>query len=125
MFTVIIFQRLVRLFCDVAKNGALYLASLKLGLGVFELSDEDDTSHKRILITSAVNKLIAILIELGDTTRDYHQTQISEHKTGETMTESSKSNLKWVAVTIQNLQSQLKTIISMVDAHDWGTHRTL
>ena len=118
VLTVIIFQRLVRLFCDVAKNGALYLKSLKLGLGIFELSEEDDASHKRVLVTSAVNKVKVILVELGDMTRDY------QDKLEETTIESSRSNLKWVIATIRNLQSNLKTIISIVEAHDWGTYPT-
>ena len=123
IFTAIIFQRLVKLFCDVAKNGAFYLASLRLGIGVFELSEEDDARHKKILIMSTANKINAILVELEDVTRDYQQMQILEHNLGETTTESGRSNLKWVTATIRNLQSQVKTIVGIVGAHDWGTHR--
>ena len=124
-FTAILLQRLVKLFCGVAKNGVFYLASLKLGVGVFELSKEEDARHKKILITSAAKKVNEILIKLGNTARDYYQTQMSKSQLGETMTESGTSNLKWVATTVGNLQSQLKTIVGMVEAHEWGNQHTV
>ena len=120
VFTAILLQRLVGLFCNIAKNGVAYVESLKFGVGVFELSAEDDARHKKLLITSAANKIEIVLGELGDTARDYQHAQILEHKNGETATESGRSNLKWVAGTIRNLQSQLKIIVSMVEAHNWG-----
>ena len=75
----IVFQRLVRLLFDVAKNGSLYLSSLRLYFDFSDLSKEDDVRHNKMSITSTAKMIDAVFVELEDTTGDYQQAQISRY----------------------------------------------
>ncbi|KAF4631387.1 hypothetical protein G7Y89_g6745 [Cudoniella acicularis] len=66
IFPAITFQRLVKLFCRLVKNSNFFLHSTKLRVGDFELGEEEDIRHKKMLIFSALNHIGLTLDELGD-----------------------------------------------------------
>jgi hypothetical protein len=121
VFTAILFQRLVNLFCNVAKNGSIYLKTMTLGGGIFQLSEEEDLRHKRLLVASAAKNIDLILSEMGDTIGEYQQKELLKRTLGETTTETGRLNLKWMFDTMRNLKSRLRLIVNMLEAHDWGS----
>ena len=120
IFTAILIQRVVGLLGNISSNGASYLASLKLGVGVFQLSDEDDLRHKKLLITSAIGGIDTALSQLGDSARAYQQTHLTEPKLGEVTPEMGNLNLQWVTTITPMLKMQLKKIVSTIESNGWG-----
>jgi hypothetical protein len=88
----------------------------KLRVGAFELSDEEDALHKKILVCSAEKQFDCVLSLLRDTAADYEQ------KMGNTTTESGKSNLKWVFDTVRNMKARVQIVFSLLEAPGWGCH---
>jgi hypothetical protein len=116
IFPAIILQFLVKLFCKTAKNGSTCMKSLKVSVGTFELSDEEDLKHKKLLIISAVRHVNLILSDLGDAVCEYQQKELVQQKTADLTTESGRSNLKWIFDNVRNLRLRLKTIIEIMES---------
>lgn len=108
------------MFCSLAKNGSPHLTNEKLGMGMFQLSEEEDRAHKRLLILSAVNKIQAVIDEFGDTIREFQDGQLLKEKSGEMATETGRSNLKWVLDGVRNMKARLKAMMNLIESGDWG-----
>jgi hypothetical protein len=87
---------------------------MKLRVGLFELSAEDDVLHKKLLISSAAKQVDSALSELSATVADYQQ------KMGDTMLESGTENLKWVFETVQSKKRRVNSINGLLEGRDWG-----
>jgi hypothetical protein len=87
---------------------------MKLRVGAFELSAEEDALHKRLLVCSAEKQFDYVLSELRSTAADYEQ------KMGDTTTESGKSNLKWVFDTVRNMKARVQIVFGLLEAPGWG-----
>ncbi|OGM48591.1 hypothetical protein ABOM_002470 [Aspergillus bombycis] len=120
IMTMVALQHLTNLFCRVAKNGAWYVSNARLGLGSFRLSEEEDRAHKSLLVVSSLGYVDAILDLLGSSVREFHYAEIVQQKTGETATETGRSNLKWTMEMISRLRSQVQTMIKVIGGLDWG-----
>jgi hypothetical protein len=116
IFPAIILQFLVKLFCKIAKNGSAYMKSTKISVGTFELSDEEDLKHKKLLLISAARHVELILGELGDAVCEYQQKELVQQNTVDLTTESGRSNLKWIFDNVRNLGLRLKTIIEILES---------
>jgi hypothetical protein len=114
IFPAIICQRVGLLLCNVSRNGCRYVQSMKLRVGAFELSAEEDALHKRLLVCSAEKQFDYVLSELRSTAADYEQ------KMGDTTTESGKSNLKWVFDTVRNMKARVQIVFGLLEAPGWG-----
>ncbi|KAE8375176.1 hypothetical protein BDV26DRAFT_21671 [Aspergillus bertholletiae] len=120
IITMVALQHLTNLFCRVAKNGAWYVSNARLGLGSFRLSEEEDRAHKSLLVASSLGYVDSILDLLGSSVREFQYAEIMQQKTGETTTETGRSNLKWIMETVSRLRSQVQTMIKVVGGLDWG-----
>ncbi|KAE8413737.1 hypothetical protein BDV36DRAFT_299706 [Aspergillus pseudocaelatus] len=120
IMTMVALQHLTNLFYKVAKNGAWYVSNARLGLGSFRLSEEEDRAHKSLLVVSSLNYVDTILGLLGNSVREFQYAEIVQQKTGETATETGRSNLKWTIETVSRLRCQVQTMIKVVGGLDWG-----
>ncbi|KAE8167112.1 hypothetical protein BDV40DRAFT_295700 [Aspergillus tamarii] len=120
IMTMVALQHLTNLFYRVAKNGAWYVSNARLGLGSFRLSEEEDRAHKSLLVVSSLNYVDTILDLLGHSVREFQYAEIVQQKTGETATETGRSNLKWTMETVSHLRCQVQTMTKVVGGLDWG-----
>ncbi|KAB8223693.1 hypothetical protein BDV33DRAFT_30270 [Aspergillus novoparasiticus] len=120
IMTMVALQHLTNLFCRVAKNGAWYVSNARLGLESFRLSEEEDRAHKSLLVVSSLGYVDNILDLLGSSVREFQYAEIVQQNTGETATETGRSNLKWIMETVSRLRCQVQTMIKVVAGLDWG-----
>lgn len=121
VLTTILFQRLVKLFCCVAINGGSYLRDMKLGMGTFELSPDDDLQHKKLLITSTAKNINIIMVKMGNVVGEYERNEsLRGRPFSDLVTESGKANLKWVHDSLQNLRDKLDSVIKVLEGQNWG-----
>lgn len=87
---------------------------MKLRVGAFELSAEEDVMHKKLLVLSAAKQADVVLSELHAAAANYQQNM------GEAILESGIENLKWVFETVQSKRKRLRVITTLLEARDWG-----
>lgn len=88
-------------------------------MGSFELSPEEDVSHKKLLISSAAKQADSVLSELCATAVDYQESN------EDSMLESGRENMKWIFETVQSKKARVRIIHSLLEARDWGCQLTM
>lgn len=120
VLTVVFLQRLVCIFCDVAKNAPTYLKAGKLGVGMFQLCEEEDQQHKKLLIISAARRVETVVSRVQEALRTFQQRELQPQKTGGEMnTDMVRSNVQWVSDAIQRMKWHLRTVITVVEGPEW------
>ncbi|KAI0007344.1 hypothetical protein F4779DRAFT_592461 [Xylariaceae sp. FL0662B] len=117
-------QRQVSLLCFMTKNPATHIRNsgteaVRFTLGIYQLSDQEDANHKRLVILDAARKVDSQVASFDDLIRNHQDKDIMGSGTSE-MPESAKLNFKWLLDVARNLKSRLKVIVSILEKVDWA-----
>ncbi|KAI5920514.1 hypothetical protein F4810DRAFT_682268 [Camillea tinctor] len=117
-------QRQVSLLCAITKNPATFIRNsgteaVRFTLGIYQLSDEEDRNHKRLVILNAARNVDSLVAGFDDLIRNHQDKDIMGSGTSE-MPESAKLNLKWLLDVARNLKGRLKNIVSILEKPDWA-----
>lgn len=121
-------QRQAGLMCTMTKNAAAYLSgsgpnAVRLTLGTFQLTAQEDLDHKCLLVLSAARRIDAQVAGFDDAIRDYQNMEVTGSQLADTLeqSESAKLNLRWLLDVSRNLKGRLKIILSILEKPDWAS----
>lgn len=119
-------QRQAGLMCAMTKSATTYLSgsganAVRLTLGMFQLTAQEDLDHKRLLILSAARRIEAQVAIFDDAIRDHQNKGVTGSELVDTLeqSESAKLNLRWLLDVAMNLRGRLKIILSILEKPDW------
>ena len=122
MNAVILYQLLMNLLCKITKEPDALLrapGNIKLGVGVFQLSEKEDICHKRLLLLSAAKAIDGEVRNFDDLIRDYQDQEIAGTP-NDSLTESARINLKWLLDSTRSLRARIRTITAIMEAPEFG-----
>lgn len=109
-------QRLALIHCCFARNSLRYVKEPRISLGTFQLSEEEDRIHKKMLVLSSTGRIKTVLAELESVVGDYHERRPNK----ELATLTGKSNLQWVLEIIKTMKRRLHHCVAAVEDEEWG-----
>ncbi|OJJ50181.1 hypothetical protein ASPZODRAFT_110343 [Penicilliopsis zonata CBS 506.65] len=116
ILVTIAMQRMILLVCHVSKNGATYVQRTRMSVGTFQLDEEDDRTHKRMLILSTARKVSRLVDEMDAAVKEYYGKQ-TNCKFG---SQTGQSNLRWVLQVLEGIRRRTATIARLAQREDWG-----
>ena len=122
MNIALLLQTLVNLLCQICKDPTAYLASpnnVRLTIGAFQLSENEDLCHKRLLIGSAAKGVTRLVTSFDDVLRGIQDAYISTQG-HDGLPESVRLNLTWLLDVVRNLKTRVTVIVELIDRDEWG-----
>ena len=120
MTLALFFQRQLNILCDIAMNPSLYLNenSVRVALGPYQASREDDVVFKRIMLLRVAKIIRAPVDEFRERVNGF-----DERVAAGTLeiAEAGRLNLEWLVGISANLARRLESVETVLEEDDWGT----
>ncbi|KAH8697912.1 hypothetical protein BGW36DRAFT_427851 [Talaromyces proteolyticus] len=116
---ILILQRLLYMFCSLATCRYIDVKSVKLGVGNYQLSEEEDLTHKKMLALSSLKLLEEFLGNFRDAVNKFLNLTATMKSQCNTPLTTDYANLKFAADGLDYITARLKTIKGTIESDSW------
>ena len=115
----IILQRLMFIFCTLASCKKLDIKSVRLTVGSYELSEEEDLAHKKMLALSALKGVESVLDRFRDSLQTFCGITQTARDLRRTPLTNDRLNLSWASEGLEHIAGRMHVIRNTIEAENW------
>jgi hypothetical protein len=119
LLTIIILQRLLYMFCSLASCRFVDVKSAKIGIGNYELSEEEDLAHKRMLALSSLKGFEDFVSHFWDAVKKFLRLTETMKSQCKTPLKTDCTNLKWASEGLEYITARLEQIRVTIESDQW------
>lgn len=119
LLTIIILQRLLYMFCSLASCRFVDVKSAKLGIGNYQLSDEEDLAHKRMIALSSLKGFEDFVGQFWDAVKKFIRLTETMKSQCKTPLKTDCTNLKWASEGLEYITARLEQIRLTIESDQW------
>ncbi|CRG86527.1 hypothetical protein PISL3812_03533 [Talaromyces islandicus] len=119
ILTIVILQRLLYLFCSLASCRFVDIKTAKIGIGNYQLSEEEDLAHKRMLALSSLKGFEDFVCQFGDAVKKFIRLTETMRSQCKTPLKTDCMNLKWAAEGLEYITARLEQIRVTIESDQW------